>query len=179
MPVTRDATRASRVCSVTNMWIVPACGAPPRCRRWTQEGQASAMWPLFEDRPLIATWTPLRAKLWPRSAEADVLYFDGTYAIRKRALATLSVILNDAEFLPLSVRDEQPFFVIHPLRLVPLASSADIEVIAGENMQVFTYAFDESALRDVKCFRVQEPPGAPGAPHAGTSRMFVTEQTRD
>ena len=94
----------------------------------TQEGPLEAMWPLFEDRPLIATWTPLRAKLWPRSAEADVLYFDGTYAIRKRALATLSVILNDAEFLPLSVRDEQPFFVIHPLRLVPLASSADIEV---------------------------------------------------
>jgi len=134
---------------------------------------------------LAAIWKSPSVTLQRRIKRPDVYGFVLHYAVTK-AVRDLwaSIVLEEAEFLPLSVQGIDPVYVIHPLWPVDFDERAEVSPTGvRQNISVvrkYSFTLNPDAYDGPRhLFRMRQAIGSPSRDNGRTlSRLIVSEKIR-
>lgn len=137
---------------------------------------------ILQQTPLAAVWQAPELTLHRRKWRCDILLIDpfpGVWGVTQRAREVLEPLLaGSVEFLPVKCPLDQPVFAVHPLRHVPLAEDADVNVsnVVGGISSVRRYSFRVGDLTGANYFLIRQPPcSRDGKQGVAWEKTFVSD----
>jgi hypothetical protein len=135
---------------------------------------------LDKPKPLKHQWRPLELLVHEHRLPADIYWClgDAFFFSRTAQASVIDVMAEDVEWLPVPISGLGDFYVLHPLREVPLAPKASVEINSvSRNITVIRkHEFQSEDLGDLRVFMPAQARGSAAA-QAGFSfgQVMITD----